>query len=62
VNSLALVEHIINHDLALFADLDADDIPAFMLLFISDGKPSDCHGKHTVMLQGIVACLARSLQ
>lgn len=62
VNSLALVERIIKRDLALFADLDADDIPAFMLLFISDGKPSDCHGKHTTMRQAIVARLARALQ
>jgi hypothetical protein len=39
--SLEYAENIINNELALFSDLDADDIPAFMLLFISDANPID---------------------
>lgn len=39
--SLEFAEDIVNRELALFADLDADDIPAFMVLFISDANPVD---------------------
>jgi hypothetical protein len=41
VASLAVAEKIIEDEFALFSQLDADDIPAFTLVFISDGKPSD---------------------
>jgi hypothetical protein len=41
VESLELAEKIIEREVASFEDLDTDDIPAFTLVFISDGKPSD---------------------
>ena len=41
VESLTIAEKIIQDDLKLFDDLDADDLPMFALVFISDGKPSD---------------------
>jgi hypothetical protein len=62
VNSLSLAENIIKRERSLFADLDADDIPAFMLLFVSDGKPSDDHPRYSAMRHGIVARLAQKLR
>ena len=41
VNSLAVAEKIVQEECALLYELDAEDIPAFTLVFISDGKPSD---------------------
>lgn len=41
VNSLELAERILQDEVASLKDLDTDDIPAFTLVFISDGKPSD---------------------
>jgi hypothetical protein len=48
VNSLLLAEHIMNGERELFEELDADDMPAFMLVLISDGKPSDTLFLHQV--------------
>jgi hypothetical protein len=39
--SLRVAERIIQDEFALFGELDAADMPAFTLVFISDGKPSD---------------------
>ncbi len=63
VNSLALVENIINHECALFSKLYPDDMPDFMLVLISDGKPSDSLPEFTVTEQGIniVTRIARTL-
>eukprot|EP00956_Cyclotella_meneghiniana_P023863 scaffold47138_cov38-Cyclotella_meneghiniana.AAC.3 len=41
VESLEVAEPIIQHELDLFIELDASDIPVFTVVFISDGKPSD---------------------
>ena len=41
IESLELVASIIDREAASFDDLDVDDMPAFTLVFISDGKPSD---------------------
>jgi hypothetical protein len=43
VKSLELAERIIQDEFDLCSDLDPDDISEFLLMFISDGKPSDKH-------------------
>ena len=62
LKSLEAAEAIINRECALFAELDADDIPAFMLVFISDGKPSDTLPEHKELRLDIVARIAQMLQ
>lgn len=61
VNSLLLAEHIMNGERELFEELDADDMPAFMLVLISDGKPSDTLFLHQVQRLDIVTRLATML-
>ena len=61
VNSLALVENIINRELALYSELDADDMPAIMLVLISDGKPSDSSPEEQEQRIDIVTRIARTL-
>lgn len=41
VNSLNLAKSIIERELISLDELDPDDFPAYMLVFLSDGKPSD---------------------
>lgn len=62
LQSLERAERLIRIDLETLADLDADDIPAFMLVFISDGKPSDCQPRHEVMRHNVIARLAQKLK
>ena len=61
VDSLLLAEHIMNGERELFEELDADDMPAFMLVLISDGKPSDTLFVHQVQRLDIVTRLATML-
>lgn len=61
VNSLAVAEHVISRERELFSELDADDMPAFMLLFISDGRPSDSSPEQQEQRLNIVSRLARKL-
>ncbi|KAL7539511.1 hypothetical protein ACHAXR_009359, partial [Thalassiosira sp. AJA248-18] len=46
VESLEFAESVIQGELESYEDLDTDDIPAFMLVLISDGKPSDKLPEH----------------
>ena len=62
LQSLERAERRIRMELELLDDLDADDIPGFMLLFISDGKPSDCLPRHEEMRHNVVARLAQKLK
>ncbi|KAL3816002.1 hypothetical protein ACHAXA_010662 [Cyclostephanos tholiformis] len=62
LQSLELAERRIQMELKTLDDLDADDIPAFMLVFISDGKPSDCQSQHEEMRHNVIARLAQKLK
>ncbi len=62
VESLEFVKDIIENDLAALDDLDADDIPAFMLVFVSDGKPSDKLPVHEVRRKYAISDLAQKLK
>ena len=44
-------------NLLIKSDLDDEDIPRFMLVLISDGKPSDCQPDHEVSQECIIARL-----
>lgn len=41
VDSLQLVEELIQNQIGRLGDMDREDYPAFFVLFISDGQPSD---------------------
>lgn len=41
LESLKLAEKVVQDELDLLYELDTDDVPAFTLVFLSDGKPSD---------------------
>ena len=62
LQSLELAERRIRRELDLLNDLDSDDIPAFMLLFLSDGKPSDCLLKDEDMRKNVIVRLAQKLK
>jgi hypothetical protein len=62
LQSLECAERRIRMELETLSDLAADDIPAFMLVFISDGKPSDCQPQHEAMRHNVIARLARRLK
>lgn len=62
LESLELAERRIRRELDLLNDLDSDDIPAFMLLFLSDGKPSDCSRKDEDMRKNVIVRLAQKLK
>eukprot|EP00804_Cyclotella_cryptica_P009618 CCRYP_006297-RA/>CCRYP_006297-RA protein AED:0.02 eAED:0.02 QI:639/1/1/1/1/1/3/1106/413 len=62
VQSLEVAETIIEREIALFDDLDLEDIPAFMLVFISDGKPSDSLPEEKTRRRQIMIQLARKLK
>ncbi|KAL3763594.1 hypothetical protein ACHAW5_009595 [Stephanodiscus triporus] len=62
LKSLEQAERRIRMELETLDDLDADDIPAFLLVFISDGKPSDCLPQHEVMRHNVIARLSQKLQ
>lgn len=62
VESLEFAEDIIQGELTAFGDIDIDDLPAFMLVFISDGKPSDKLPEHQSRRTQSVTRLARKLK
>ena len=62
VESLEFAESIVRDELTSFDDLDTEDIPAFMLVFISDGKPSDTLPEHQVRRQNAMTRLAQKLK
>ncbi|KAL7544470.1 hypothetical protein ACHAWF_007852 [Thalassiosira exigua] len=62
VESLEFTEDLIRGELESFKDLDEDDIPAFMLVFISDGKPSDKLPEHKQRRESAVLRLALELK
>lgn len=62
VEALEFAEDIIKGELSSFKDLDADDIPAFMLLFLSDGKPSDKLPDHQTRRLQSITRLAQKLK
>jgi hypothetical protein len=62
VKSLEYAEQIICRELALYADLDEEDIPRFMLIFISDGRPSDSKPEDEQSRESIIARIAYRLK
>jgi hypothetical protein len=62
VESLELAEEIIQRDLVILEDLEADELPAFMLVLVSDGKPSDKLHEHEIRRKGAITRLAKKLK
>lgn len=62
VESIELAEAIIQRELEALHDLDADDLPAFMLVLVSDGKPSDKLPEHETRRKDAIARLSQKLQ
>jgi hypothetical protein len=62
VESLQVVESIIQREMSSFDDLDVSDMPAFTIVFISDGKPSDNLFEHRVRRESTMASLADKLK
>lgn len=62
VESLEVAETIIQHELDLFIELDASDIPAFTVVFISDGKPSDNRPEQKIRRRNSMVRIASKLQ
>ncbi len=62
VESLEFAKDILENDLAALDDLDADDIPAFMLVFVSDGKPCDKLPVHEVRQKYAISGLTWKLK
>lgn len=62
VESLEVAEKVIQDELDLFGELDADDIPAFTLVIISDGKPSDTLPDQKCRRNNTMTSLANSLK
>jgi len=62
VESLEVAEKVIQDELDYFRELDADDIPAFTLVFISDGRPSDNLPDQKGRRNGIMTRLANTLK
>ncbi len=62
VKSLEFAESIIARELTLYADLDEEDLPRFMLIFISDGRPSDCKPKDEASRESIIARIGSRLK
>ena len=62
VESIALAAKIIEGELSSFDDLDNEDIPAFMLILLSDGKPSDVLPEHAYRRNGAIIYLSQQLK
>ena len=62
VESLEVAEKVIQDELDYFRELDADDTPAFTLVFISDGRPSDNLPDQKGRRNGIMTRLANTLK
>jgi len=62
VESIELAEAIIQRDLKALDELDADDLPAFMLVLVSDGKPSDKLPEHEIRRRDAIVRLSQRLQ
>jgi hypothetical protein len=62
VESIEYAENVINDDLRCFANLEIDDIPAFMLVLLSDGRPSDDRPEHQTRRVQAVHRLSRRLK
>ena len=59
--SLKLAQTIIKKELEDLAELDDDDIPAFMLVLLSDGRPSDLRKGAEAKRRAVLSELATSL-
>lgn len=62
VESIEYAENVINNDLNCFANLDIDDIPAFMLVLLSDGAPSDKRDEDKIRRRNAVCRLSQRLK
>ena len=62
MESIELAEAIIQRDLKALDELDADDLPAFMLVLVSDGKPSDKLPEHEIRRKDAIVRLSQRLQ
>ena len=62
VESLEFAEYVIQGELSIFGDLDTDDVPAFMIVMISDGRPSDKLPYHELRRTQAVKRLAQRLK
>jgi hypothetical protein len=62
VESIEYAENVINNDINCFANLDIDDIPAFMLVLLSDGAPSDKRDEDKIRRRNAVCRLSQRLK
>ncbi len=62
VESIEYAENVINEDLTCFSNLDIDDIPAYMLVLLSDGAPSDKKPEHQMRRRDAVCRLSQRLK
>lgn len=62
VESIEYAENVINNDLNCFVNLGVDDIPAFMLVLLSDGAPSDKRDEDKIRRRNAVCRLSQRLQ
>ena len=60
--SIEYAENIINEDLKCFSELDVDDIPAYMLVMLSDGAPSDNRPEHEAKRCSAISRLSMKLK
>lgn len=60
-NSLSVARAIIERELFMLAELDPEDLPAYMLVFLSDGKPSDSTTNDEFCRLSCISSLAQRL-
>ena len=60
--SLQLAQKVINDEIALLNELEEDDLPAFMLVLLSDGKPSDMKKGEPKERRDMLTEMARTLK
>jgi hypothetical protein len=59
VESIALTSYIIRGEVSSFDNLDNEDIPAFKLILLSDGKPLDSLPEHAHRRKGAIIHLSQ---
>lgn len=62
VESIEYAENVINDDLNSFSNLELDDCPAFMLVLLSDGSPSDNRPEHQTRRRDAISRLSQRLK
>lgn len=62
VASIEFAARVINDDLNSFSNIEIDDIPAYMLVLLSDGKPSDNRPEHQSRRRDVICRLSQRLK